>query len=94
MLQMESLILNFFLLILRISLNFCSDADHKGDRFSKVLPEKSFEFILSRRDGIVAFNLGFVPLLVKIDFILEKQGRKEDALGAHGIGHVKIVFAL
>lgn len=75
-------------------LDFCSNANHKGSRLSKVLLEKSLKFVLSKKDGIVIFNLGLILLLVKVDSILEKQGCKKNALRAHVIGYVKIVLAL
>lgn len=69
MLQVKSRFLNLFLLVLKISLDFSSDANHKGDRFFEVLLEKSFEFVTSKKDGIIAFNLGLVLLSAKVDLI-------------------------
>lgn len=71
-LQVESLILNFRLLVLRIPLDFSSDADYKGGRFFEILPEKSLKFISSKKAGIVIFNLGLVLFPVEVDLILEK----------------------
>lgn len=79
---MKSPILNFFLLVFRISLDFCPDAGHKDDRFSKALPKKSFKFVPSKRNNTIAFNLDLVLLPAKVDFILEEQSRKKDALKA------------
>lgn len=58
------------------------------------MPEKDFEFVLNRRDNIVVFNISFVLLLAKFDFILKKQGCKRDVLGTCSINYVKIIFAL
>lgn len=58
--------------MLRILLNLSPDANHKGGRFSKTLPKKNFEFVLSRRNGTVAFNLGLVLFTKKVDLILEE----------------------
>lgn len=72
MLQIKSLILNLFLLVLEISLDFNPNTDHKGGLFSKVLLKKGFKYFLSRRDSIIAFNLAFVLLIVKFDLIPKK----------------------
>lgn len=58
------------------------------------MPKKSFEFIPSNRNSTVIFNLGLMLLPVNVDPIAEKQNRKGNALGAYGIGHIKIIFAL
>lgn len=91
---MESLILNFFLLILQILLNFGPDASHKQNEFSKTLSEKGFKFVLSKRDRIVASNLSFVLLPAKIDPVLKKRGHKGDTFVTCGSGHIKIIFTL
>lgn len=92
--QVESPILKLFLLLLKISLYLGLDISHKNSRFSKILLKKSFEFVSSRRNGIVAFNLGFIVLPVEVDPILEKYSYKRDTLGARGTNHMKIVLAL
>lgn len=70
---MESPILNFFLLVLRILLDLGSNADHKDGKFFKTFLQKSFEFVSSRRAGIIAFNLSFVLLQVEVNPIPNKQ---------------------
>lgn len=55
--------------MLRILLNFSPNASHKGGRFSKALPKKNFEFVPSRRNGTVAFNLGLVLLPKDVDLM-------------------------
>lgn len=64
---MKSWVLNFFLLILEILLNLSLNTSHKGNRFFKILLEKSLKFILNRRDGTVIFNSSFILLLIKIN---------------------------
>lgn len=71
-LQIETSILYFFLLILTISLNFYSDTGYEQDRFSNNLLKKYLKFILNKRNSIVAFNLSFILLLVKVDPISKK----------------------
>lgn len=91
---MRSLVLIFFLLVLKIPFNLSPDTSYKCNRFFKTLLKKSLKFVPSRRDGIIEFKLNFILLLAKFDHILEEQGRKKDVLGAHGIGYVKMVFPL
>lgn len=69
---MKSLVLNFFLLVLEISLNLTLDTSHKHGRFFKTLLKKSFKFISSRRSNIVIFDLSFMLLLAAIDLIVEE----------------------
>lgn len=94
MLQVKSLILNLFLLMLRILLDLSPDANHKGGRFSKTLPEKSLEFVLIRGDDTIIFNLDLVLLAVKVASILEEQNYKRNMLKTRNIGRVKMVLAL
>lgn len=70
--QVKSPILNFFFLVLRISLDFSLDADHKGGGFCKILPKKGFEFVSSKKDSTIAINLSLVLLLVEVDLILDE----------------------
>lgn len=69
---MESPILNLFLLVLGIPLNLSLDANHKSGKFTKVLPKKGLEFILNRRNNIIAFKLGLMLLPMEVNLILEK----------------------
>lgn len=91
---MKALILYFFLLILEIPLNFSPDIGYKQDRFSKALLKKSYEFVLNKKDGFIAFNLGFVLLLAKINSILEKQSYKKNLLMACDTSCVKMILTL
>lgn len=72
MLQIKSLILNFFLLILGILLNFCPDIDHKQGGFFKIFSEKSLKFVLNKEDSIVIFYFGLILMLAKVDLIAKK----------------------
>lgn len=60
----------------------------------QILLKKNIEFVSSKRDDIVAFELGLVLLLAEIDFIIEKESCKKDILRAYCTGCVKIVLAL
>ena len=94
MLQVRVPILYFFLLVLGILLDFGPDASHKQGGFSKTLPEKGFQFVPSRRDGIVAFNLSFVLLPAEVNPISEQQGREGDAFVARDSGRIKMILTL
>lgn len=96
MLQVKSLVLYFFLLILEIEifLNFFPDIIHKCDRFSKILSKKSLKFVLYKWGNPILLSLGFVLFSAEVDSVLEKQSRKRDALVAYGTGYIKIILAL
>lgn len=80
--------------MLRILLNFCLDIDYKQGGFSNILLKKSFKFISSKRNGIIAFYLSFVLLPVEVNPISKKQNYKKDTLVIHSIGHVEIILVL
>ena len=92
--QVKDSILYFLLLVLKILLDLSLDVSYKQGRFSKALSEKSFKLVLSKRNGIIVFNLSFVLLPAEVDPISEKQGCKRDAFVAYGSGRVKIIFTL
>ena len=58
------------------------------------MPEKGFEFVPSREDGIVAFYLSFVLLPAEVNPISEERSRKGDAFVACGSGRVKMILTL
>ena len=80
--------------MLKIPLNLGLDASYERDRFSEILLEKGLEFVLSRRNSIIVFNLSFILLLVKINPVLEKQSCKNDAFVVRTFGRVKIILTL
>lgn len=94
MLQVRSLILYFFLLVLRILLSLGPDAGHNQDRLSRTLSEKSFEFVPTKESSTIAIKLNLVLLAVKIDLVLKKQSRQGHALRARSTGRIQIIFAL
>lgn len=91
---MRSSILYFILLMLGIPFNFGPDTSHKQGRFFNTLWKEDFEFIPSREDGIIVFELGLMLLLVEIDFVVEKQSRKMNKFKACSTGRIKMIFAL
>lgn len=91
---MKSLILNFFLLMLKISLNLSPNTNYKYSGFSKTLLKKTFKFVLSKKNDIIIFNLSLILMLTKFNLILEKQSYKKDALIAYATDYIKIVLPL
>ena len=91
---MRAPILYFLLLILEISLNLGPDVSYKQGRFSKTLSKKGLKFVLSKKDGSIAPNLGLILLPAEIDPISEKQSYEENTLGSHDTGRIKMIFTL
>lgn len=52
------------------------------------------EFILSSANNIVVFNLSFVLLLAKVNFILEKQNCKKGTSIVYNTSYIKKIFIL
>lgn len=72
MLQVKNLVLYFFLLVLGISFDFTPDIINKYDRFSEILLEECFEFVLSKGSNLITLNLSFMLLLAEVNLISEK----------------------
>lgn len=60
------------MLMLRILFNFCLNIGYKQGRFSKFLLKKGVKFVLSKKNGIVVFNLSLILLLAEVNLILRK----------------------
>lgn len=69
---MTSSILYFFLLVLKIPLNFSLDIIYKQSRFFKILAKKCFKLAPNKRDDTFMFDLSLVLLLAEIEYIAEK----------------------
>lgn len=69
---MRGLILYFFLLVLKISLNLNLNAGYKQDGFFNALLEKDLEFVSNKGSNTSILNFGLILLLVEVDTILEK----------------------
>lgn len=80
--------------MLKILLDFYPNISHKSSKFSKTLLEKSLEFVSSRKDNTVTFNLDFVLFPVEIDPILKEYCYKRNAFAARGTGCVEILLPL
>lgn len=92
MLQVRSLVLYFFLLVLQVSFDFTLDIINKRGGLSKTLLKESFKFVLSKDSNLIPLNLSLVLLPMEVDSISEKQSFKKNMLIAHGTGNVKIIF--
>lgn len=92
--QVGSLVLYFFLLVLRILLDFSSNADYKQCRLSEILLEKNFKLAPNKKSSTIAFNLSLVLLSIEINLIAKKQSRKRNTFRACGTDYVKIIFTL
>lgn len=91
---MKSLILYFFLLILRILFDFSLDAIYKYNRFSKILLKKIFKFVLGKRVSLILFLLYFILLSLKVYFVLKKKSYKNNAFRFFGTSYLNIVLVL
>ena len=80
--------------MLEIPLDLSPDASYKRGEIYETLPKEGFEFVLSSRNGIVAFNLNFVLLPAEINLVSEKRGCKRDAFVARDSDRIKIIFTL
>lgn len=69
---MISSILYFFLLVLKILLNFSLYAGYKQNRFFKIWTKKNFKFTPDKNDGFLAFDLSFMLLPTEIKQVVEK----------------------
>lgn len=56
--------------------------------------EKNFKFIPNSRITAFAFNLSFALLPAKIDFVIEKQRCKKNAIKAYDTGCIEMILAL
>lgn len=79
---MRNSILYFFLLILEISFNLSLDVSYKQGEFSKTLSEKNVEFVLSKRCGLVALNLGLCYCQRKLVLFQRNEIAKRTRLGS------------
>ena len=80
--------------MLKIPLDFGLDASYKRGGFFETLPQKSLQFVPSRGDGIVVFNLSFLLLPAEVNPVLKEQNCKKDAFVVYGSGRVEMIFTL
>lgn len=70
------------------------DADHKQDKFIKTLSKKGLEFVPSRSNSTVTFDLGFILLPVEIDLVAKECRHKRYAFRAYRIGYIEMILKL
>lgn len=66
----------------------------KAVDFSRLCQKKTLNYFPNRRKSTIAFNLGFVLLLAKVNPIPEEQSRKNDVLVSCGINCIKMILIL
>lgn len=62
-------ILNFFMLVLKVSSDFAPDTIYKGCGLSKAFSQEDFKLVPGQRNRIVTLDSGFILLPVKEDLI-------------------------
>lgn len=72
MFEVKNPVLYFFLFLLRNLFNLALYVVYKYGKFSRFFFQKSFKFVLSKRDGFVIFKSNLILLLIKAKFIEEK----------------------
>lgn len=87
-------ILNFFFLVLRLSLDFIPDTIYKGSRFSQVFPKEDFKLLATWVHGVVVINFILILLPAEENLVFEERCYKRYSLMALGFCFVKIVLAL
>lgn len=75
-----------------ITFDLIADVTYKEDKFSKVLLKKNCKFVVSKKNGFVSFNWDYLLLLAKIDFIIEKQNCKKNALIIYSTENIKMIL--
>lgn len=70
MLQVKSLVLYFFFLILKVFFDLTPDVVYKQSGFLKTLLKKSFKFVLYEGSNSVLLNLDLMLLPAEINFII------------------------
>lgn len=82
------------MLILAIFFNLNPDIGQKQGKFSKILSKKGLKFISTKKNGLVALNLGLLLLPAEVDPIQKKQNYKKKTLMVYSICYIKMIFAL
>lgn len=91
---MRSLVWYFFLMVLKISFNLTLNAIYKRSKFFKTLSEKSFKFILDKKNSSILFIFYLILLTVEINLVSKKLKYKKDAFIICSTSYVKIIFAI
>lgn len=68
----ESLILNFLFLLLRVLFNPTPDVIYKHNKFFKIFEQKNLKFVVYKEISLFTFKLGFILLSINADFFSKK----------------------
>lgn len=93
-LEIKNLILYFFLLVFKISLNLNLDIYYKWAGFSKTLLKKVFQLVSNKKNNINAFYLNFLLLLIKVNSIIKKKNYKKYALIIYSTSRFNLIFVI
>lgn len=85
-------ILDFFMLILRVSSYFAADAIYKSRGLFKAFSQEGFEFVRDWGDYAVAFDPAFVLLLTEENMILQETCCKRYASMPFSFNYFKIIL--
>lgn len=84
----------FFLLVLKVALNFILDIIYKRSRFLTLFIKKDLQFVLYKKDDLIIFEQSLILLPAKANFILKEQRCKRDTFVALGSSIFRIVLIL
>lgn len=96
MFKVESRILDFFKLVLRITLELAPDARHKGLGITKILSEEGLK-LFSGYGDILALVKSVTTLVLhpsEANTPVKERGSKRDAISPSGLSSVKMIFTL
>lgn len=74
--------------------NLSPDASYEQNRLFKTLLKKRLEFDSNRKNDTIAFNLSFILLPIKINFIRKNQGYKKNEWIICSTDYIKITLKL
>lgn len=81
MFQVSGLVLDIFLLILRVPFDLVPDNIHKSSGIAQALAEEGFELRPSYKDSTGVIPPTFVLVPPDIDTVLKKRSCKRDTVG-------------
>lgn len=93
---MESPILDFFKLILKITLELAPDANHKGLKITKVLLEEELKLLPGYRNILALVTSVTILVLhpLEANTLAEERNSKQGAIDLNGPSGIKMIFVL
>lgn len=92
MFELKNLILDFFQLVLRISLKLSLDTINKELKVAQVFSKEYFEYVL--QDESFALITIFILSPIKINITAEKKSSKKAIITFYYFGSIKIIFTI